>query len=137
MDGLREDADVFVILTTNRPDQLEPALASRPGRIDQAIEFPLPDEEGRTKLVRLYSRGLEVPAAVLDAIVRRTKGASPAFIKELMRRSAQFQVELAADPVLQQSAVDAAIEEIMFIGGTLNLKLLGGSSMDMSAQANR
>ena len=34
MDGLREDADVIFILTTNRPDQLEPALASRPGRID-------------------------------------------------------------------------------------------------------
>src|SRR5437867_1084078 len=78
MDGLREDADVFFILMTNRPDQLEPALASRPGRIDQAIEFPLPDEEGRTKLVRLYSRGLEVPAAVLEVIVRRTNGASPA-----------------------------------------------------------
>src|SRR5204863_8458955 len=36
MDGLREDADVLFILTTNRPDQLEAALASRPGRIDQA-----------------------------------------------------------------------------------------------------
>jgi hypothetical protein len=47
MDGLREDAEVLFILTTNRPDQIEPALASRPGRIDQAIEFPLPDEEGR------------------------------------------------------------------------------------------
>jgi hypothetical protein len=133
MDGLREDADVFFILTTNRPDQLEPALASRPGRIDQAIEFPLPDEQGRTKLVRLYSRGLDVPEAVLDAIVRRTKGASPAFIKELMRRSAQFQIELAADRVLRQSAVDAAIDEMMFSGGTLNLKLLGGSATDIGA----
>ena len=130
MDGLREDADVFFILTTNRPDQLEPALASRPGRIDQAIEFPLPDEEGRTKLVRLYSRGLEVPAALLDVIVRRTKGASPAFIKELMRRSAQFQIELTDDRVLRQSAVDAAIEEMMFIGGSLNLKLLGGAATE-------
>ena len=47
LDGLRERADVFFILTTNRPDTLEPALASRPGRIDQAIEFPLPDERLR------------------------------------------------------------------------------------------
>src|SRR5213592_4804286 len=136
MDGLREDADVFVILTTNRPDQLEPALASRPGRIDQAIEFPLPDDEGRTRLVRLYSRGLDVPAAVLDVIVRRSKGASPAFIKELMRRSAQFQLEQAADRVMRQSAVDAAIEEMMFTGGALNLKLLGGSMMDIGAAMN-
>jgi len=136
MDGLREDALVLFILTTNRPDQLEAALASRPGRIDQAIEFPLPDEEGRTKLVRLYSRGLDVPAAVLDVIVRRSKGASPAFIKELMRRSAQFQLEQAADRVMRQSAVDAAIEEMMFTGGALNLKLLGGSMMDIGAAMN-
>lgn len=128
MDGLREDADILFILTTNRPDELEPALASRPGRIDQAIEFPLPDEEGRSKLVKLYSRGLEVPDALLDLIVRRTRGASPAFIKELMRRSAQFQFELDDGAVLQSDAVDGALEEMVFSGGSLNLKLLGGAA---------
>jgi hypothetical protein len=133
MDGLREDADVIVILTTNRPDQLEPALASRPGRIDQAIEFPLPDEDGRSKLVKLYSRGLELPAELLELIVRRTRGASPAFIKELMRRAAQFQLEIEANGKLQQPAVDGALEEMVFSGGALNLKLLGGSSTDLGA----
>ena len=127
MDGLREDADVLFILTTNRPDQLEPALASRPGRIDQAIEFPLPDEDGRRKLVKLYSRGLDVPADVMELLVRRTKGSSPAFIKELMRRSAQFLIELGGGQVVTTAAVDSAIEEMVFIGGTLNLKLLGGA----------
>src|SRR5262249_54932737 len=43
MDGLKEDADILFILTTNRPEQLEGALSGRPGRIDQAIEVPLPD----------------------------------------------------------------------------------------------
>jgi ATP-dependent 26S proteasome regulatory subunit len=128
MDGLREDAEVLFILTTNRPDQLEPALASRPGRIDQAIEFPLPDDDGRAKLIALYSRGLDVAPSLLQMIVSRTKGASPAFIKELMRRSAQFQIESGAGAVLQQSAVEAAIEEMVFIGGALNLKLLGGAA---------
>jgi ATP-dependent 26S proteasome regulatory subunit len=128
MDGLREDADVLFILTTNRPDELEPALASRPGRIDQAIEFPLPDEIGRMKLVTLYARDLQVPPPLMDLIVRRTRGASPAFIKELMRRAAQFQFELGREPVLQQAAVDGAIEEMVFTGGALNLTLLGGSS---------
>ena len=47
MDGLRPDSEILFILTTNRPEALEAALASRPGRVDQAIEFPLPDEEGR------------------------------------------------------------------------------------------
>jgi hypothetical protein len=132
MDGLREDADVLFILTTNRPEELEPALAARPGRIDQAIEFPLPDDEGRTKLVSLYSRGLEIPEAVMDLLVRRTQGASAAFIKELMRRSAQFQLESDGDATLQQTAVDAAIQEMVFLGGALNLKLLGGSMPDLA-----
>jgi len=134
MDGLREDADVLVILTTNRPDHLEPALASRPGRIDQAIEFPLPDAEGRASLVELYSRGLDVPAAVKDLAVRRTAGASAAFIKELMRRSAQFQIEMGGEAALEQRSVDNAIEEMVFVGGALNLRLLGGASLpDASA----
>ncbi|HKE85405.1 MAG TPA: ATP-binding protein [Vicinamibacterales bacterium] len=132
MDGLREDADVLFILTTNRPDQLEPALASRPGRIDQAIEFPLPDDEGRAKLVRLYSRGLDVPADLMDLIVRRSKGSSPAFIKELMRRSAQFLLEIGGGRQLTTTAVDAAIEEMVFIGGSLNLKLLGGETAEIT-----
>jgi hypothetical protein len=128
MDGLREDADVLIVLTTNRPEHLEPALSARPGRIDQAIEFPLPDEDGRARLVKLYSRGLELPPSVADELVRRSKGASPAFIRELMRRSAQFQIELGGGHVLSQAAVDGALEEMVFAGGQLNLKLLGGSS---------
>jgi hypothetical protein len=130
MDGLREDAEVLFILTTNRPEQIEPALASRPGRIDQAIEFPLPDEEGRAKLTRLYARGLELSDEIMGLIVSRTKGVSAAFIKELMRRCAQFQIELAAGKVLRQEAVDAALEEMLFAGGSLNRRLLGGEGTD-------
>jgi hypothetical protein len=127
MDGLREDAEVIFILTTNRPDQLEPALASRPGRIDQAIEFPLPDDVGRAKLARLYGRGLQLNDNVVEAIVTKTKGVSAAFIKELMRRSAQFLLQASEDRVLTIRAVDAALEEMVFLGGSLNLKLLGAS----------
>lgn len=49
MDGLGEDADVIFVLTTNRVELLEPALAMRPGRIDQAIEIGLPDDACRTR----------------------------------------------------------------------------------------
>ncbi len=133
MDGLREDADVMVILTTNRPDQLEPALASRPGRIDQAIEFPLPDEGGRAKLVRLYARNLEAPFPIVDVIVRRTQGVSAAFIKELMRRAAQFQIESGPETVLQERSIDRALEDMVFAGGSLNLKLLGGTATALDA----
>jgi energy-coupling factor transporter ATP-binding protein EcfA2 len=130
MDGLREDAEVIFILTTNRPDQLEPALASRPGRIDQAIEFPLPDDIGRAKLARLYGRGMDLAADVVAAIVAKTPGASAAFIKELMRRSAQFVLQQANDKTLTLAAVDAAIQEMVILGGAFNLKLLGAEAVE-------
>ena len=115
-----------LLLTTNRPEPLEAALASRPGRVDQAIEFPLPDEAGRTKFVRLYARGVEVPEDVLRATVLRTEGVSASFIKELMRRSAQFHLERDGSGSLGLEDVEAALDELLFSGGTLNRKLLGG-----------
>lgn len=125
MDGLREDAEILFILTTNRPETLEAALASRPGRIDQAIEFPLPDEEGRRKLALLYAKGFAVPAEVMDTIVRRTERASAAFIKELMRRSAQYCLAREETPSLALQDVESAIDELLVSGGKLNASLLG------------
>jgi hypothetical protein len=128
MDGLRERADVFFVLTTNRPGTLEPALASRPGRIDQAIEFPLPDQALRKRLIALYARTLSVSAALAHELSRRTDGASPAFIKELMRRIAQHHLENAdaGEPVARATA-EAALHEMLFAGGVLNARLLGGA----------
>ncbi len=128
MDGLREDAAVLFVLTTNHPEQLETALAARPGRIDQAIEFPLPDEEGRRKLVAVYSYGLTVPAAIVDLIVTKTDRSSPAFIKELMRRCAQYLLRKGNDGTLTSDQVEAALDEMLFSGGSLNVKLLGGAN---------
>jgi hypothetical protein len=125
MDGLAEDADVFFVLTTNRPEQLESALASRPGRIDQAIEFPLPDEEGRRQLIRLYSRGLKLTDRLINSLAKRTGGVSAAFIKELMRRSAQYHLQAGRRGELAEGDAVEAIEEMLFAGGSLNRKLLG------------
>jgi hypothetical protein len=127
MDGLREEAMVLFVLTTNRPDQLEAALASRPGRIDQAIEFPLPDADGRRKLVLLYARGVAVREDLVETIVKKTDRGSPAFIKELMRRSAQYQLQAGGGESLAPEHVDSAIEEMLFSGGRLNVRLLGGA----------
>ena len=126
MDGLRPDSEIIFLLTTNRPEALEEALASRPGRVDQAIEFPLPDDEGRGKLVALYSRGVEVPENVVQATVKRTEGVSASFIKELMRRSMQFHLERSDTDRLEIEDVEAALDELLFSGGSLNRKLLGG-----------
>ena len=87
MDGLAEDVDVVFVLTTNRVDLLEPALAARPGRIDQAVEIPLPDDDCRRRLLDLYLRGLDHDADDLGDVVARTEGVTASFIKELVRRA--------------------------------------------------
>lgn len=53
MDGLGQDVDVTFLLTTNRADLLEEALAARPGRVDHAALLPVPGAEARRRLVRL------------------------------------------------------------------------------------
>ncbi|MBR0752849.1 ATP-dependent Clp protease adaptor ClpS [Bradyrhizobium jicamae] len=127
MDGLKEDADILFVLTTNRPEELEAALAGRPGRIDQAIEVPLPDEIGRSKLVRLYGKGLPLAPDVIDEAVRRTTGVSAAFIKELMRRLAQASIARDGGLTVSSPDIDDAISDMLFAGGRLNAKLLGGA----------
>lgn len=88
MDGLDADADVTFLLTTNRVRTLERALVQRPGRVDLAVEVPLPDLEGRRRLLELYRANVEYsPAALEDAAVR-TEGMTASFTKELMRRAA-------------------------------------------------
>jgi cell division protease FtsH len=126
MDGLRPDSEILFVLTTNRAEALEAALASRPGRVDQAIEFPLPDDEGRGRLVRLYARGVEVSDELVRETVGRTEGVSASFIKELMRRSAQFHLERDGSGSLGLEDVASALDELLFSGGSLNRKLLGG-----------
>jgi cell division protease FtsH len=137
MDGLRPDSEILFVLTTNRPEALEAALASRPGRVDQAIEFPLPDDDGRTKLVRLYARRVDVPDEVVELTVRRTEGVSASFIKELMRRSAQFHLERDGSGCLDARDVEAALDELFFSGGSLNRKLLGGRIDDAEPSCGR
>ncbi|MFO0880524.1 MAG: AAA family ATPase [Gemmataceae bacterium] len=128
MDGLGTRADVSFLLTTNRPEALEPALSARPGRIDQAIEFPLPDEGCRRRLFLLYGKGLELSAIDLDRWISKTDGVSPAFIEELLRKGALMAAERGetSDPLaLTDDDLARAMDELICFGGELTQKLLG------------
>jgi len=90
---------------------------------DQKEDSPRPDvasHEGRGTLLE---------------IVRRTAGVSAAFIKELMRRIVQFHIERNGDSEINRADVDLALDEMLFSGGSLNLKLLGAGSVEAQRQA--
>jgi cell division protease FtsH len=126
---LLNQMDGLFILTTNRPDILEPALAARPGRIDQAIEVPPPDADCRRRLLELYGTGLKTDGVDWDRLVERTVGASGAFIRELLRKAAVFAAEDANgdDLLIRQQHFDESLAELVVAGGALTHSLLGAN----------
>ncbi|RIQ21361.1 AAA family ATPase [Jiangella rhizosphaerae] len=128
LDGLADDADVAFVLTTNRADLLEPALAQRPGRVDLAAEIPLPDAAARRRLNRLYARDLPFTPAALDSAADRAEGTTASFAKELMRRA----VLAAADAGRPTADADlsSALDEMLSDTSALTRSLFGGATDD-------
>jgi AAA+ superfamily predicted ATPase len=128
MDGLGSKADVIFLLTTNRPRILETALAARPGRVDQAVYFPLPDRDCRRRLFKHFGVGLDLSGVDIEPLLDRTDGASPAFISELFRKAALMAAERGerSDPLKVTTAdFAAAVRELVEFGGMLTQQLLG------------
>src|SRR5829696_1581043 len=124
MDGMGEDADVAWVLTTNRPDALEPALAARPGRIDLAVELPLPAADSRRRLLALYSRGLDLKLKDEQAVVARTEGVPASFVKELLRKAALAAAEAGRTSVTDVD-VAGVLDELLAETAALTRVLLG------------
>lgn len=126
LDGLAEDADIVFLMTSNRPDLLEPALAARPGRVDQAIHFPLPDAAARRRLLELYMRGVRSDVRGWDRLVERTEGVAAAFIRELVRKALLFAADESDEPRVGDAHFESALYELVVEGGDLTKTLLGG-----------
>ena len=62
LDGFDRRGNIKVLMATNRPDTLDPALV-RPGRLDRKVEFKLPDLKGRTHIFRIHARSMSVEKA--------------------------------------------------------------------------
>jgi ATP-dependent 26S proteasome regulatory subunit len=130
MDGMAEDADVVFVLTTNRADLLEPALAERPGRVDQAVALELPDADSRRALFELYRGPLEVDTSGLDDVLARTEGVTASFLKELLRRAALLAAtRTSVEDRLAVSAADltGALDELLDTRNAMTRTLLGSA----------
>jgi ATP-dependent 26S proteasome regulatory subunit len=134
LEGLAEDADLLVVLTTNRPDIVEPALVARPGRVDLALETSLPEAEGRRRLLRLYARDIQLEPDAEEQLVERTAGVTGAFIKELMRQA----VLRAAQSDRQASSADVreTLDQLLDERQALTRRLLGQPSEAGDAPQN-
>jgi ATPase family associated with various cellular activities (AAA) len=131
MDGLGADVDVTFLLTTNRADMLEAALAARPGRVDHAVELPIPDAAARGALMELYRGRLVLDLQDRPRAIARTQGVTASFIKELLRRAALEAAERdpAADPAAPLHVTDAdmtaALDQLLDTRSQLTRVLLG------------
>jgi hypothetical protein len=130
MDGLNSAADVTFLLTTNRADLLEPALASRPGRVDLAAELPLPDAAARRRLIGLYRGDLVLDLADEETLIERTDGVTASFLKELLRKAALLSCEEdeAGEGLIRvtDAHMSAALDQLLDSRNQLTRVLLGG-----------
>ncbi|KAK4508289.1 hypothetical protein PRZ48_002027 [Zasmidium cellare] len=89
MDGMDGRGQVIVIGATNRPDSVDPALR-RPGRFDREFYFPLPDVDGRRKIIDIHTKGWDPPLKPLfkDELAGLTRGYGGADLRALCTEAA-------------------------------------------------
>jgi hypothetical protein len=123
MDGLDADADVVFLLTTNRAEALERALSQRPGRVDLAVEIPLPDEGARHQLIALYASEVDFSEAAIAAAATASAGTTASYAKELVRRAVLVAAMAGREP--GDADLATATEQLQADGAALTRALLG------------
>lgn len=97
MDGMNAKKNVFVIGATNRPDHIDPAIL-RPGRLDQLIYIPLPDEPSRLSILKATLKRSPVAADVdLGFLAKSTHGYSGADLAEICQRAAKLAIRASIE----------------------------------------
>lgn len=88
LDGMKSRGKVVVIAATNRPDSIDPALR-RPGRFDREIEIGIPDDNGRSEILSIHTRGMPIDEKVdLQQISKTTHGFVGADLEVLSKEAA-------------------------------------------------
>ena len=104
MDGVGACKQVYIVGATNRPDILDPAI-TRPGRLDQLVYIPLPDQPARISIINATLRKAPVsPLVDRNLLAEKTNGFSGADLTEICSRAARFAVKdaIAAEEAERQ-----------------------------------
>lgn len=107
MDGFDELGQVKIIMATNRPDTLDPALL-RPGRLDRKIEISLPNENGRADILRIHSRKISKQGEInFEPIVKLSEGFNGADLRNVITEAGMFAIRDERDSIIQEDLMKA------------------------------
>ncbi|OYW46860.1 MAG: cell division protein FtsH [Sphingomonadales bacterium 32-68-7] len=113
MDGFEANEGIIIIAATNRPDVLDPALL-RPGRFDRQVVVPIPDIEGREKILAVHMKKVPLaPDVNPRTIARGTPGFSGADLANLVNEAALLAARRSKRLVAMQEFEDAKDKVMM------------------------
>ena len=108
IDGFDELGKVKVIMATNRPDVLDPALL-RPGRLDRKIEIPLPNESGRVDILKIHSKPMTKKGEIeFEALGKITDGFNGADLRNVCTEAGMFAIRAQREYTIQEDFMQAA-----------------------------
>jgi 26S proteasome regulatory subunit T1 len=112
LDGFEARGNVKVLMATNRPDTLDPALL-RPGRLDRKIEFGLPDLEGRTNIFRIMERTMNMERGIrFELLARLCPNATGAEIRSVCTEAGMFAIRARHKSISEKDLLDAIAKVI-------------------------
>ena len=112
LDGFDSRGNIKVLMATNRPDVLDPALI-RPGRIDRKIEYSLPDLEGRVQIFKIQARTMSIEKDVrFELLARLTNNCTGADIRSVCIEGGMFAIRARRKTITEKDLLDS-IEKVI------------------------
>jgi 26S proteasome regulatory subunit T4 len=108
MDGFEAQGQVKVVMATNRPDILDPALL-RPGRLDRKIEIPEPNETQRLEILKIHAAGITKRGDIdFESVVKLADGLNGADMRNVCTEAGLYAIRADRDYVLEEDFMKAA-----------------------------
>ncbi|ODV62703.1 proteasome regulatory particle base subunit RPT4 [Ascoidea rubescens DSM 1968] len=126
MDGFDYLGQTKVIMATNRPDTLDPALL-RAGRLDRKIEIPLPNEVARLDIFKIHTQNVAKKGEFdFEAAVKMSDGFNGADIRNVITEAGFFAIRSDRDYIIQDDIMKAVrkVSETKKLEGKLEYKKL-------------
>jgi len=107
LDGFDPRGNIKVLMATNRPDTLDPALM-RPGRLDRKVEFGLPDLEGRSNIFKIHARSMSVERDIrYDLLARLCPNSTGAEIRSVCTEAGMYAIRSRRKVATEKDFLDA------------------------------